>query len=118
MPWGFAIVNGIAGHLVPVFTDIGEVQYVPGAFQSIFMVAFGLYVLLIVFKRYGIFSGFVVPIIFGFIFHFTAVIVPMLWFQWIPEDIRWILFLSATSVLPVLLMPTLKKVLNIRVWKR
>ena len=40
--WGVAVVNGFAGHLVPLVLDR---EYNRGAFQSFFMVPIGAYVL-------------------------------------------------------------------------
>ena len=117
LPWGFAIVNGFTGHLVPIFTQTGELQYVPGAVQSIFMVAFGFYVLLVVFKQLGILKGFILPLLFGGLFHLTSLIMPAAFFSWMSADIRWPLFITATAFLPILLMPFLEKKLNLQPWQ-
>ena len=122
MSWGFAIFNGILGHIIPIFTQTGELKYVPGALQSLFMVGFGLYVLLGVFKQLGVFKGFVVPLIFGLVFHITGLIFPLLFFQiyltWIPQEIIWTVFISITTFIPILAMPLLKKYLKLKHWKR
>lgn len=40
--WGMAVVNGLAGHILPaVLTS----SYNPGAFQSLFMVPLGIYII-------------------------------------------------------------------------
>ena len=40
--WGMAVVNGFAGHILPaVLTS----SYNPGAFQSLFMVPLGIYII-------------------------------------------------------------------------
>ena len=54
LAWGMAIVNGIGGHLLPLLTNSGDIQYVPGARQSAFMVPLGLWVPLVVFKQHGV----------------------------------------------------------------
>lgn len=115
--WGFSLFNGIVGHFLPFFLDSGELKYVPGAIQSIFMVLMAFYVLLVVFKQHGIFKGFVLPILFGILFHLIGLIIPMTLFQGIPEDIRWPLFLGITAVLPLLAMPLLQKVLKLQAWE-
>ena len=121
MSWGFAIFNGILGHLVPILTQSGELKYVPGALQSIFMVGFGLYVLLGVFRGLGVFKGFVIPIIFGIVFHITGLIFPLLFFQiyftWIPQEIIWPIFIGITAFIPIWAMPLLKKYLKLKPWK-
>lgn len=117
LSWGFAVVNGILGHLVPIFTQSGELKYVPGAFQSIFMVAFGLYVLLVVFKKLGIFKGFFVPLILGLVFHATGLIIPLIFFHRMPDEIVWPLFIGITALLPLLAMPLLKKALKLTPWE-
>jgi hypothetical protein len=117
LSWGFAVVNGFLGHLVPFFTKSGELQYVPGALQSVFMVAFGLYVLLVVFRVYGIFKGLVVPLILGLVFHVAGLIVPLIFFHSMPDEIVWPLFISITAALPLLAMPFLKKSLKLTPWE-
>lgn len=121
MSWGFAVVNGILGHIIPIFTQSGELRYVPGALQSIFMVGFGLYVLLGVFKQLGVFKGFVVPLILGLVFHVTGLIFPLLffqiYFQWMPQEIVWPLFIGITAVLPILAMPLLERALKLESWE-
>ncbi|MDB9944429.1 HXXEE domain-containing protein [bacterium] len=120
MAWGFAILNGIVGHFLPIITQTGELRYVPGAFQSIFMVSFGLYVLLKVFKPLGVFRGFVLPLIFGIFFHITALIFPLLFFQiyftWIPQEVIWPVFIGITATIPILATPLLKRVLKLKHW--
>jgi len=121
MSWGFAAVNGIVGHLLPIITQTGELRYMPGAFQSIFMVPLGIYILLKVFKQLGTFKGFVLPLIFGFIFHVTGLIFPLLfvqiYFTWIPQEIILPMFIGITALIPILAMPLLKKYLNLKPWK-
>lgn len=121
LSWGFAVVNGILGHLLPIFLQSGELKYVPGAVQSIFMVAFGFYILLVVFRELGIFNGFIVPLLFGFGFHVTGLIIPLVLiqpnFQWLPDEILWPLFIGITALLPILAMPLIKKALKLKPWK-
>lgn len=117
LSWGFAVANGILGHLLPFFLQSGELKYVPGALQSIFMVAFGLYVLLGVFRVLGVFKGFVVPIIFGLVFHATGLVIPLIFFHRMPDEIVWPLFIGLTGLLPILAMPLLKKALKLRPWE-
>ena len=121
MSWGFAVVNGIVGHLLPIITQTGELRYMPGAFQSIFMVPLGIYILLKVFKQLGTFKGFVLPLIFGFIFHVTGLIFPLLfaqiYFTWIPQEIILPMFIGITALIPILAIPLLKKYLNLKPWK-
>ena len=121
MSWGFAAVNGIVGHLLPIITQTGELRYMPGAFQSIFMVPLGIYILLKVFKQLGTFKGFVLPLIFGFIFHVTGLIFPLLfvqiYFTWIPQEIILPMFIGITALIPILAIPLLKKYLNLKPWK-
>ena len=117
LAWGFAVVNGIVGHLVPIITQSGELKYVPGALQSIFMVAFGLYVLLVVYKPLGKFKGLVVPLILGFVFHATGLIIPLIFFHQMPDEIVWPIFIGITAVLPLLAMPWLKKALKLTPWE-
>lgn len=120
LAWGFAVVNGIVGHLLPILTQTGELKYVPGALQSIFMVPLGLFILLRVFKGLGVFKNLVIPIIFGIVFHITGLIFPLLFFQiylkWMPDWIIWPLFIGITFSIPVLLMPLLKKILKLTPW--
>ena len=120
MSWGFAVVNGIVGHLLPIITQTGELKYMPGAFQSIFMVSFGFYVLLKVFKPLGVFKGFVLPLILGIVFHVTSLIFPLLFFQiyftWMPQEIIWPVFIGITALLPLWAMPWLKKALKLTPW--
>jgi len=73
--WGTAVVNGLVGHLVPLWNE-----YIPGAFQSAFMVPFGLYVLLVVFKGIGLIRGLVIPLVTGVVFHLVALISPFIFF--------------------------------------
>ena len=121
MSWGFAVVNGIVGHLLPIITQTGELKYMPGAFQSIFMVPFGFYVLLKVFKPLGVFKGFVLPLILGIVFHVTSLIFPLLFFQiyftWIPQEVIWPIFIVITAIIPILAMPLLKKYLKLTPWE-
>lgn len=117
LSWGFAVVNGILGHLVPILTQSGELKYVPGALQSIFMVALGLYVLLVVFKGLGTFKGFVVPLILGLVFHASGLIVPLIFFHQMPDEIVWPIFIGVTALLPLLAMPFLKKTLKLTPWE-
>jgi hypothetical protein len=121
MAWGFAVVNGIVGHLLAIFTQTGELRYMPGAFQSIFMVPLGIYILLKVFKQLGVFKGFVLPLIIGIILHVTVLIFPLLFFQiyftWIPQEIIWPVFIGITAFIPILAMPLLKKYLKLKHWK-
>ena len=121
MSWGFAVVNGIVGHLLPIITQTGELKYMPGAFQSMFMVPFGFYILLKVFKPLGVFKGFVLPLILGIVFHITSLILPLLFFQiyftWIPQEVIWPVFIGITALLPLWAMPWLKKVLKLSLWE-
>jgi hypothetical protein len=120
MVWGFAVVNGIVGHFVPIIAQTGELKYMPGAVQSMFMVPFGLYVLLGVFKPLGVFKGFVLPIIIGAFTHITALIFPLLFFQiyltWIPQEVIWPVFIGITAIIPILALPFLKKTLKLTPW--
>jgi len=117
LSWGFAVVNGILGHLLPLIVQSGELKYVPGALQSIFMVSFGFYILLGVFKALGTFNGFVVPLILGLVFHVTGLIVPLIFFHRIPDEIVWPLFIGITALLPILGMPLMKKSLKLKPWE-
>lgn len=121
MSWGFAVVNGIVGHLVPIIAQTGELRYMPGAFQSVFMVPFGIYILLKVFKQLGVFKGFVLPLILGVISHVTGLIFPLLFFQvyftWIPQELIWPIFIGITTLWPLLAMPWLKKALKLTPWE-
>jgi len=69
--WGTAVVNGLLGHVIPLWNE-----YIPGACQSVFMVGFGLYVLLVVFEGNGLMRGLVLPLIAGVLFHLVALISP------------------------------------------
>lgn len=117
MSWGFAIVNGILGHLVPLLTQTGELKYVPGAVQSVFMVAFGFFILLGVYKRLGVVKGCLLPLLFGLIFHITGLIMPVFASQVMPDEIVWPVFVAVTGVFPVLMMPLLKERLKLKAWK-
>jgi hypothetical protein len=121
MSWGFAVVNRIVGHLVPIIAQTGESRYMPGAFQSIFMVPFGIYILLKVFKQLGVFNGFVLPLILGVVSHVTGLIFPLLFFQiyftWIPQEIIWPVIIGITALLPLWAMPWLKKALKLTPWE-
>ena len=75
--WGIAVVNGLTGHVIPLLDE-----YIPGAFQSIFMVPLGFYVLLVVFEGNGLMRGLVIPLITGVVFHLVALISP---FKFFPE---------------------------------
>ena len=69
LAWGLAVINGLGGHILPYFIDQGDLRYVPGAFQSLFMVPMGLWVLLVVFKKEGLLMGTLVPLVFGILWH-------------------------------------------------
>ena len=86
--WGTAVVNGAMGHLLPLLT----LQYVPGAFQSAFMVPSGIFIL------HYYYGQLVVPIIGGFIFHAVGLIVPIKMFPDFPEVIVVPLFLLFAGV--------------------
>jgi len=103
--WGFSIMNGIVGHLVPLFVASGELRYVPGLAQVVVMLPLGFWVLLVVFRRYGVFMGVILPLILGVLFHLVGMIGPELYFRWIPELIRIPLFVGLMAVLPLLAMP-------------
>jgi len=76
--WGTAVVNGLLGHLIPLLV-LGE--YIPGALQSIFMVPFGVYVLLVVFEGNGWMRRIVIPLVAGVVFHLVALITPFKLFE-------------------------------------
>jgi len=71
--WGTAVINGLTGHLLPVFNN----EYVPGAVQSAFMVPFGMYLLFRVYGGNGLTVGVVIPLIGGVLFHLIALIAPV-----------------------------------------
>ena len=71
--WGTAVVNGFTGHLLPVLNG----EYVPGALQSVFMVPFGIYLLVRIYGGNGWVVGVVIPLIGGVIFHLVALIAPV-----------------------------------------
>jgi len=75
--WGTAVVNGLTGHLIPLVNE-----YIPGAVQSIFMVPFGLRVLVVIFSaESGWFRGVVIPLVVGVVFHLVALIAPFALFE-------------------------------------
>ena len=73
--WGTAVTNGLTGHLIPLLDE-----YIPGAFQSIFMVPFGLYVLLVIFEGTGLLRGLIIHLITDVVFHLVALISPFKFF--------------------------------------
>ena len=75
LSWGMAVVNGLTGHLIPLLDE-----YIPGAFQSIFMVPLGFYVLLVVFEENSWIRGALIPLIYGVVFHLVALIAPFKFF--------------------------------------
>ena len=77
--WGTAVVNGAMGHLLPSVT----MEYVPGAFQSAFMVPAGIMILLRYYDRLFV----PIPIIGGFIFHAVGLVMPIKLFPNLPEAI-------------------------------
>ena len=74
--WGTAILNGIGGHLLPLF----QKEYVPGAFQSALMVPFGIWVLSSYHFRFGWIDGLILPLIAGVLFHVVGIIFPVFFF--------------------------------------
>ena len=117
MAWGFSVVNGFLGHMVPIVAQTGELKYVPGAVQSVFMVAIGLYVLLVVFRPLGTLRGFVIPLILGLLFHATGLVIPLVFFHRMPDELVWPFFIGVTCLLPVLAMPLLEKILTLGPWE-
>jgi hypothetical protein len=73
-----------------------------------------------VFKPLGVFKGFVLPLIFGIVFHVTSLIFPLLFFQiyftWIPQEVTWPIFIGITAIIPILAMPLFKKYLKLKPW--
>jgi len=106
LAWGLAVINGLGGHILPYFIDQGDLRYVPGAFQSLFMVPMGLWVLLVVFKKEGLLMGTLVPLFFGILWHAIGVNVPVALFTSVPMDIRLPFFLGLASIPPVMLVNT------------
>ena len=74
--WGTAIMNGIGGHLLPVL----EKKYIPGAFQSAFMVPLGVWVLYKFHFQFGWIDGLILPLIAGALFHVVGIVVPVVFF--------------------------------------
>jgi len=104
LPWGGAVINGALGHLLPFFLDEGELRYVPGAVQSLFMVPLGLWILLVVFKQYGVMLGTVLPLVIGILWHVVGLQFPMFFLTSLSENIRFPLFITLASLSPVLLV--------------
>jgi hypothetical protein len=117
MSWGFAVVNGFLGHMVPIVAQTGELRYMPGAVQSVFMVAFGLYVLWVVFRPLGTLGGLVIPLVFGVLFHVTGLIIPVVFLHRMPPWIVWPVCCAVTCLLPILVMPALDKTLRLGPWE-
>jgi len=115
--WGFSIMNGIVGHLIPFFAVTGELRYVPGLAQVVFMLPLGFWILLVVFRQHGVFAGTVVPLILGVVFHLIGLIGPELFFRWIPNGIREPLFIGLMAILPLLVMPLVKRALRLGEWR-
>ena len=103
LPWGMAVVNGLTGHLLPFFTNVGELRYVPGAVQSLFMVPFGLWILIVVFKKDGLMLGTVLPLVIGVLFHVVGLQFPMFFLLSLPEGIRITFFMGLCTLLPLML---------------
>merc|ERR1712156_1177602 len=80
LSWAIAVVNGLTGHVIPLLDE-----YIPGAFQSIFMVPLGFYVLLVVFEENSWIRGVIIPLIYGAAFHLIALIAP---FKFFTDDQR------------------------------
>ena len=93
--WGTAVINGLTGHLIPLLDE-----YIPGAFQSIFMVPFGLYVLLVIFEDSGLMRGLIIPLIIGVVFHLVALISP---FKFFPDGGE--LIVPAFQILGGIILP-------------
>merc|ERR1712228_253926 len=74
--WGIAIINGVVGHLLPLL----ENKYMPGAFQSMFMVPLGFWVLYSIHFRFGWMDGLILPLIVGCLFHIVGLIFPAIFF--------------------------------------
>jgi len=104
LAWGVAVVNGSGGHLLPYFLESGDLRYVPGAVQSLFMVPLGLYILLVVFKKEGVLMGTIVPIIIGFIWHIVAIHIPNAFARSIDINLRFPFWLSLSCLLPLLVV--------------
>jgi hypothetical protein len=117
MSWGFAVFNGFLGHFVPIVAQPGELKYVPGAVQSVFMVAFGLYVLLVVFRPLGVVRGFVIPLVMGLLFHVTGLIIPVVFLHELPDEIVWPAVSALTCLLPILAMPLFERTLKLPPWQ-
>ena len=103
LPWGVAVVNGVTGHLLPFFLNKGELRYVPGAVQSLFMVPLGLWILLVVFKKDGVMLGTVLPLVIGVQFHVIGLQFPIYFLQSLPEGFRIAFFIGLSGLLPVML---------------
>ena len=108
--WGTAVVNGITGHLLPVFNG----EYVPGALQSTFMVPLGLYALVRIYGGNGWVVGLVLPLLGGVIFHLVGLIAPVKFFPESAEDYIVPVFLILGGiVIPVVLTFLTKKILQL-----
>jgi len=104
LPWGLAVVNGAGGHLLPFFFEEGELRYVPGAVQSLFMVPLGLWILLVLFRKDGVMLGTVLPMIIGIQWHVVGIQFPMFFLTSLSDNIRFPLFMALASLPPVLLV--------------
>lgn len=93
--WGLSVVNALGGHLIPWLVS----GYNPGAFQSVFMAGFGIFVMAKAGKKY-----FVCCMICGGLFHLISfgIGVNLLILYGMPEEGVAVMCILTSSALPLL----------------